>query len=54
MTGFRYLARQDVSVGRVADYRFFVSADGVLWNQPILAGRLQDSALPQDVRIPAP
>jgi hypothetical protein len=54
VTGFRYLARQDASVGRVADYRFFVSVDGVLWNEPIVAGRLQDSALPQDVRIPSP
>lgn len=54
VTGFRYLARQDASVGRVADYRFFVSEDGVSWNEPIAAGRLQDSALPQDVRIPPP
>jgi hypothetical protein len=54
VSGFRYLARQDASVGRVADYRFFVSADGVTWNEPMLAGRLQDSALPQDVRIPSP
>lgn len=54
VTGFRYVARQDASVGRVADYRFFVSADGVEWGEPILAGRLQDTAQPQDVRVSAP
>jgi hypothetical protein len=54
VTGFRYLARQDASVGRIADYRFFVSNDGVEWGEPVLAGRLQDTALPQDVRLPAP
>lgn len=54
VTGFRYVARQDVSVGRVADYRFYVSADGVEWGEPILAGRLQDSPQAQDVRIAAP
>lgn len=54
VTGFRYLARQDLSVGRIADYRFFVSEDGVTWGEPILAGRLQDSAQPQDVRVAPP
>ncbi len=54
VTGFRYLARQDASVGRIAEYRFFVSADGVEWGEPILAGRLQDTAEAQAVRLPAP
>jgi hypothetical protein len=54
VSGFRYLARQDGAPdGRIEAFRFFVSADGVDWGQPVLAGTLSDTDQPQDVRIPA-
>jgi hypothetical protein len=50
--GFRYQARQDgVLYGSVAQFRFFVSVDGVDWGDPVAAGTLADSAFPQDVRL---
>ena len=53
LSGFRYLARQDGSPdGRIAAYRFFVSADGVEWGEPVVAGILADTDQPQEVRIP--
>jgi F5/8 type C domain len=52
IAGFRYLARQDGQVyGRIGAYRFFVSVDGVEWGEPVVAGRLADSALSQDVSL---
>jgi large repetitive protein len=37
--GFRYLPRQDDAVdGRIEDYRFFVSVDGVEWGEPVSEG----------------
>jgi hypothetical protein len=53
LSGFRYLARQDGALdGRVAAYRFFVSADGVDWGQPRAAGTLANSDQPQVVSVP--
>lgn len=51
--GFRYLPRQDDALdGRVSDYRFFVSADGVDWGEPVVAGELpSDTAVEQTVRF---
>ena len=38
--GFRYLPRQDATFnGTIADYRFYVSADGVNWGAPVAQGR---------------
>ncbi|MFN7928225.1 MAG: discoidin domain-containing protein [Blastocatellia bacterium] len=38
--GFRYLPRQDASLnGTIADYKFYVSADGINWGTPIAQGR---------------
>jgi hypothetical protein len=37
--GFRYLPRQDGStIGNIAYYRFYVSADGVNWGPPVASG----------------
>jgi YVTN family beta-propeller protein len=36
--GFRYLPRQDAADGRIKDYRFYVSADGVTWGSPVAQG----------------
>ena len=47
--GFRYLPRQDTANGRVANYRFYVSADGVNWGNPIAAGTFSNTAAAQTV-----
>lgn len=50
--GFRYLGRQDPSLdGRVANYRFFVSVDGVEWGEPVASGTLENTTAEQEVRF---
>ncbi len=50
ISGFRYLARQDAALdGRVADYRFFVSVDGVDWGQPVSTGTLLNVDTEQEI-----
>jgi F5/8 type C domain len=52
LRGFRYLARQDgAPEGRIAAYRFFVSADGVDWGEARVTGTLANTDQPQDVSI---
>lgn len=39
LSGFRYLARQDKVVnGTIAQYRFYLSDDGLNWGEPVAAG----------------
>lgn len=39
VSGFRYLPRQDgMDNGTIAKYRFYVSADGVNWGEPVSTG----------------
>jgi hypothetical protein len=33
IAGFTYLPRQDMPNGRIADYEFYVSVDGVNWSR---------------------
>jgi lysophospholipase L1-like esterase len=48
--GFRYLPRQDGStVGRIGQYRFYVSSDGTNWGSPAAAGTFANNALQQEV-----
>lgn len=50
--GFRYLPRQDASDdGSITDYRFFVSEDGVEWNEPIARGRFDASKTEHEVLL---
>jgi uncharacterized repeat protein (TIGR03806 family) len=52
--GFRYLPRQDQSEnGRIADYEFYVSADGVNWGEPVSSGVLANTVLEQELTFPA-
>lgn len=45
ITGFRHLPRQDGnSAGRLAQYEFYVSADGTNWGAPVAAGTLANTA----------
>ncbi len=48
--GFRYLPRQDGPNGRIASYRFLVSADGVTWAQ-MAADTWPNDALEKTVRF---
>jgi lysophospholipase L1-like esterase len=54
VTGFRYLAHQAWQPGRVGDYEFYVSADGVNWGVPVAIGSFPDtnSAPARDVMFP--
>jgi hypothetical protein len=50
--GFRYLPRQDGSLdGSIAEYRFFVSSDGVEWGEPVAAGTFPSSAVEHEARL---
>ena len=43
--GFKYLPRQDGGVnGRIANYRFYVSADGSNWGSPVAQGTFANDA----------
>jgi hypothetical protein len=49
ISGFRYLPRQDKSSnGTIADYRFYVSNDGVSWGEPVVMGSFSNMGAPAD------
>jgi PKD repeat protein len=49
LTGFQYLPRQDVSWGRIGQYEFYVSMDGVNWGDPVATGTFANDALMKEV-----
>ena len=49
ITGFKYLPRQDGVNGRIADYKFYVSGDGVNWGTAVAAGRFPNTTAEQTV-----
>ena len=49
ITGFKYLPRQDGVNGRIADYKFYVSGDGVNWGTAVAAGRFPNTTAEQSV-----
>ncbi|MCE5242567.1 MAG: discoidin domain-containing protein [Syntrophobacteraceae bacterium] len=50
ISGFRYLPRQDGGVnGRIKDYRFYVSEDGVNWGNPVATGSFANTAAEKQV-----
>lgn len=52
VSGFRYLGRQDGPLeGRIANYRLFLSADGIEWGEPAVSGTLDNSSAEQEVRL---
>ena len=52
--GFGYLPRQDGGVnGRIGQYEFYVSADGVSWGSPVAAGVLLNNAVEKQVSFAA-
>ena len=50
LSGFQYLPRQDGSTaGRIAQYNFYVSTDGVNWGSPVASGTFASTALQKQV-----
>jgi hypothetical protein len=49
--GFRYQPRVDLANGRIADYEFFVSADGTSWGSPVASGTLGNTPFEQRVNF---
>ena len=48
--GFTYLPRQDGVVnGRIANYRFYISADGLTWGNPVAQGTFANDATEKTV-----
>jgi hypothetical protein len=52
ISGFRYMPRQDGGTnGRVKNYEFYVSQDGVNWGSPVSQGAFADTADPTSVHF---
>ena len=52
--GFRYLPRQDTGVnGRIGQYEFYVSSDGLSWDTPVATGSFDNSATEKEVTFTA-
>jgi PKD repeat protein len=50
LSGFQYLPRQDGSTaGRIAQYNFYVSTDGVNWGSPVASGTFASTALQKQI-----
>lgn len=49
--GFRYLPSQHEHYGRIANYRFYLSADGVNWGAPLAQGTFPNTTAEQTVNI---
>jgi hypothetical protein len=54
ISGFRYLPRQDGSVnGRIGQYEFYVSSDGVNWGSAVATGTFANDATQKEVDFTA-
>ncbi|MFN0119403.1 MAG: NPCBM/NEW2 domain-containing protein, partial [Blastocatellia bacterium] len=51
--GFRYLPRPGGGNGTIADYKFYLSGDGVNWGAPVAQGRFVSDATEKTVTIQA-
>jgi len=50
VSGFRYLPRQDIANGRIANYKFYISSDGVAWTQ-VAQGTFANNATENNVTL---
>lgn len=50
---FLYLPRQDNANGRIAQYEFYVSADGTNWGSPVATGTFANSTAEQSITFTA-
>lgn len=54
ISGFRYLPRQDTSPnGRIGQYEFYVSTDGVTWGTAAATGTFVNDAVEKEALFPA-
>jgi hypothetical protein len=53
VSAFLYLPRQDNTNGRIAQYEFYVSADGSAWGTPVASGTFPNSTAEQTVSFAA-
>ena len=54
VNGFQYLPRQDnILVGNIGTYKFYVSMNGVDWGKPVATGSFANSTKEKRVRFPA-
>ena len=51
ISGLRYLPRQDMTNGRIAQYTIEVSADGTTWGKAVAAGTFPRGAGAQTIRF---
>ncbi|MBX3015411.1 MAG: discoidin domain-containing protein [Caldilineaceae bacterium] len=51
ISGFRYLPRQSSTNGRIGNYRFYVSTDGVNWGGPVAQGTFPNTTDEQTVGV---
>ncbi len=49
--GMKYLPRQDMANGRIADFEIYASSDGKTWNEPVAKGRWKNSDQQQAARF---
>jgi lysophospholipase L1-like esterase len=49
ISGFRYLPRQDDEFGRIGNFEFYVSTDGVNWGTAAAAGTFPNTAAEQQI-----
>jgi F5/8 type C domain-containing protein/PKD domain-containing protein len=52
ISGFVYTPRADKVSGRINDYEFYVSIDGVTWGTPVASGSFANTADPKEVLFP--
>lgn len=54
VSGFKYLPRQDLNQpsGRIQDYEFYTSLDGILWGKPVAVGRFNNDGTEKQVLFP--
>lgn len=50
---FRYLARQDLSNGRIAKFALHFSRDGINWGAPVAEGEFPNSTALQTIKLPS-
>jgi hypothetical protein len=49
--GFRYVPRQDMANGRIAEYALYLSPDGTAWGEPVARGRFGPGAEEAEVSL---
>jgi hypothetical protein len=54
LAGLRYIPRQDMANGRIAQYQIYLSHDGRDWGDPVASGTFPDGTDTQIVRFEAP